>query len=82
MRGLKEELVTGAGGFIGRRLIKRLKCDGRWLRGADIKLPEYGATESSISIAEWLNTNNREIGRELTEAGRPKPAYPGRCKCS
>jgi GDP-D-mannose 3', 5'-epimerase len=34
-------LVTGAGGFIAQHLVKRLKADGHWVRGADIKLPEY-----------------------------------------
>ncbi|HTV60705.1 MAG TPA: NAD-dependent epimerase/dehydratase family protein [Verrucomicrobiae bacterium] len=34
-------LVTGAGGFIGHHLVKRLKAEGHWVRGADIKLPEY-----------------------------------------
>jgi GDP-D-mannose 3', 5'-epimerase len=34
-------LVTGAGGFIGHHLVKRLKADGNWVRGVDIKLPEY-----------------------------------------
>jgi GDP-D-mannose 3', 5'-epimerase len=34
-------LVTGAGGFIGHHLVKRLKADGNWVRGVDIKVPEY-----------------------------------------
>jgi GDP-D-mannose 3', 5'-epimerase len=34
-------LVTGAGGFIGHHLVKRLKADGCWVRGVDIKAPEY-----------------------------------------
>ncbi len=34
-------LVTGAGGFIGDHLVRRLKADGHWVRGADIKYPEY-----------------------------------------
>ena len=34
-------LVTGAGGFIGHHLLKRLKAEGHWVRGADIKQPEY-----------------------------------------
>lgn len=34
-------LVTGAGGFIGHHLVKRLKADGHWVRGVDIKHPEY-----------------------------------------
>ena len=37
-------LVTGAGGFIGHHLVKRLKSDGHWVRGVDIKLPEYEST--------------------------------------
>jgi GDP-D-mannose 3', 5'-epimerase len=34
-------LVTGAGGFIGHHLVKRLKNEGCWVRGVDIKIPEY-----------------------------------------
>jgi GDP-D-mannose 3',5'-epimerase len=34
-------LVTGAGGFIGHHLAKRLKTEGFWVRGVDIKTPEY-----------------------------------------
>lgn len=33
--------MTGAGGFIGSHLVKRLKADGHWVRGADLKYPEY-----------------------------------------
>jgi nucleoside-diphosphate-sugar epimerase len=36
--------VTGAGGFIGHHLVARLKSEGHWVRGADIKLPEYEAS--------------------------------------
>ncbi len=34
-------LVTGAGGFIGHHLVHRLKAEGHWVRGVDIKQPEY-----------------------------------------
>jgi nucleoside-diphosphate-sugar epimerase len=34
-------LVTGAGGFIGHHLVRALKADGYWVRGVDIKLPEF-----------------------------------------
>lgn len=37
-------LVTGAGGFIGHHLVKQLKADGHWVRGVDIKEPEFEAT--------------------------------------
>lgn len=37
----KTALVCGAGGFIGHHLVKRLKDEGYWVRGADIKYPEF-----------------------------------------
>jgi GDP-D-mannose 3',5'-epimerase len=46
MRKQNRVLVTGAGGFIGHHLVKRLKSDGHWVRGVDIKRPEYEATAS------------------------------------
>ena len=42
----KQALVCGAGGFIGHHLVKRLKGEGYWVRGVDIKYPEYGASEA------------------------------------
>ncbi len=41
---MKSVLVNGAGGFIGSHLVKRLKSEGFWVRGADLKRPEYSAT--------------------------------------
>jgi nucleoside-diphosphate-sugar epimerase len=40
----KRVLVTGAGGFIGHHLTSRLVADGHWVRGVDIKYPEYETT--------------------------------------
>ena len=37
-------LVTGAGGFIGHHLVEFLKAQGYWVRGVDLKLPEFRAT--------------------------------------
>ena len=34
-------VVTGAGGFIGHHLVKRLKAEGHWVRGVDVKYPEF-----------------------------------------
>ena len=39
-------LVCGAGGFIGGHLVKRLKRDGFWVRGVDLKFHEFSETES------------------------------------
>jgi GDP-D-mannose 3', 5'-epimerase len=38
---VKRVLVNGAGGFIGSHLVKSLKSSGFWVRGADLKKPEY-----------------------------------------
>jgi nucleoside-diphosphate-sugar epimerase len=39
-------LVTGAGGFIGHHLVRRLKMEGHWVRGVDLKYPEYEASSA------------------------------------
>ena len=40
----KSALVCGAGGFIGSHLVKRLKYEGFWIRGVDLKFPEFSET--------------------------------------
>ena len=41
---MKQAFVLGAGGFIGGHLVKRLKREGFWVRGVDLKFHEYGET--------------------------------------
>lgn len=52
-------LVTGAGGFIGHHLVTFLKNRGYWVRGVDIKNPEYGATDADefelLDLRRWDN---------------------------
>ena len=43
---MKKALVCGAGGFIGSHLVKRLKKEGYWVRGVDLKYPEFAETEA------------------------------------
>ena len=43
---MKTALVCGAGGFIGSHLVKRLKREGLWVRGVDLKYPLYSPTEA------------------------------------
>jgi len=52
-------VVTGAGGFIGHHLVNRLKADGHWVRGVDIKRPEYASTAADefelLDLRRWDN---------------------------
>jgi len=47
MKNQQRILITGAGGFIGHHLAKRLKADGHWVRGVDLKYPEYEASSAN-----------------------------------
>ena len=42
----KKALVCGAGGFIGGHMVKKLKLEGYWVRGADVKEPDFSGTEA------------------------------------
>lgn len=52
-------LVTGAGGFIGHHLVTYLKKRGYWVRGADLKNPEYSGTDADdfqiLDLRRWEN---------------------------
>lgn len=52
-------LVTGAGGFIGHHLINMLKSDGHWVRGVDLKKPQFEPTQSDefkiLDLRRWEN---------------------------
>jgi GDP-D-mannose 3', 5'-epimerase len=50
-------LITGAGGFIGHHLVSFLKQRGYWVRGVDLKFPEYASTEADefeiLDLRRW-----------------------------
>ena len=52
-------LVTGAGGFIGHHLVTFLKSQGYWVRGVDIKHPEFSAIDADqfelLDLRRWDN---------------------------
>ena len=54
---MKTALVLGAGGFIGSHMVKRLRKEGFWVRGVDLKYPEYSATEAN----EFVKGDLRDI---------------------
>ncbi len=55
----KKVLVTGAGGFIGNHLVAYLKGQGFWVRGVDIKHPEFSETKADefeiLDLRRWGN---------------------------
>jgi GDP-D-mannose 3', 5'-epimerase len=59
MTNSKRITVTGAGGFIGHYLVKHLKELGYWVRGVDIKYPEFEATAADeflrLDLRRWHN---------------------------
>ncbi len=54
----KEALVLGAGGFIGSHLVKKLKQEGFWVRGVDLKFPEFSETVADDFIIGDLRNQN------------------------
>ena len=55
---MKQALVCGAGGFIGHHLVSRLKKDGYFVRGVDLKKPEYEETKADEFIVGDLRDLN------------------------
>ena len=54
---MKKALVLGAGGFIGNHLVSRLKKEGYWVRGVDLKLPEYNKSQAD----EFISGNTGDL---------------------
>ena len=59
MKMQKRIVVTGAGGFIGHHLVHSLKAEGNWVRGVDLKYPEYEASAADefdiLDLRRWDN---------------------------
>ena len=62
-------LVTGAGGFIGHHLVTFLKAQGYWVRGVDIKKPEFSTSDADefllLDLRRWENC--LQATREIDE---------------
>jgi len=61
MQKQKTALVLGSGGFIGSHLVKRLKKEGYWVRGVDLKKPDFTESEADeFLIYDLRNPRNVE----------------------
>jgi GDP-D-mannose 3',5'-epimerase len=63
----KRALVCGAGGFIGSHMVKRLRAEGYWVRGADLKYPEFSLSEAHEFVIADLCL--RESWDEILDEG-------------
>lgn len=73
MSEVRRALVCGAGGFIGSHLVRTLKAQGYWVRGVDIKLPEFWETTADeFLLLDLRRANNCRRALWLDELGRER----------
>ena len=63
----KTALVLGAGGFIGSHMVKRLRKEGYWVRGVDLKYPEFSKTEANEFVC--MDLRDVEVVRRVIRFG-------------
>jgi GDP-D-mannose 3', 5'-epimerase len=72
---MKTAVVCGAGGFIGSHLVKRLKQEGYWVRGVDIKNPEFSRTAADdFRLLDLRKEENCQAALTLP-GGKPDEVY-------
>ncbi|MEK6927958.1 MAG: NAD-dependent epimerase/dehydratase family protein [Nanoarchaeota archaeon] len=72
----KTALVCGAGGFIGSHLVKRLKDEGFWVRGVDLKYPEFSETKADeFYVLDLKSGRNCEIVLQLSKGDKFDEVY-------
>jgi nucleoside-diphosphate-sugar epimerase len=64
---MKRALVFGAGGFIGSHMVKRLKTEGYWVRGVDLKFPQFSKSKADDFVLGDLT--NYKLVEELINYG-------------
>src|SRR5512147_330277 len=79
-------LVCGAGGFIGSHLVKRLKSEGFWVRGVDLKRPEFSPSAAdefvlgdlrNASVAELAVAGISEVYQLAADMGGAGYVFTG-----
>jgi len=68
---MKKILVCGAGGVIGSHLVKQLREEGHWVRGVDLKHPEFG--ESAANDFTTGDLRSEYVCRKIFEIGAIPP---------
>ena len=68
---MNNALVCGAGGFIGSHLVKRLKNQGFWVRGVDLKYPEFSESSADEFQIRDLRKQPQCEAVVLTPDGKP-----------
>ncbi|MBI3312899.1 MAG: NAD-dependent epimerase/dehydratase family protein [Candidatus Omnitrophica bacterium] len=71
---MRRAIVTGAGGFIAHHLVKRLKKEGTWVRGVDIKSPEFSKTSADEFLIADLR-DPAQCKKALSGAGSLDEVY-------
>ena len=67
---MKKAIVMGAGGFIGSHMVNRLKSEGYWVHGVDLKLPEFSKTQAdkfTIGNLTHKNLVQEVIDKDIDE---------------
>jgi len=70
---MKKALVLGAGGFIGSHMVKRLKDEGYWVRGVDLKKPEFSPTVADEFFIRDLR--NQQLVKDSLTLDAPDLAF-------
>jgi GDP-D-mannose 3', 5'-epimerase len=72
---IRTAIVAGAGGFIGSHLVRRLKREGYWVRGVDLKKPEFASTAADdFLVTDLREPDNCEHALRLLD-GTPDEVY-------
>lgn len=73
---MKKALVCGAGGFIGSHLVKRLHREGYWVRGVDIKYPEFSdSAADNFLLLDLRSAKNCEEALSHPDGGTFDEVY-------
>lgn len=79
-------IVLGAGGFIGTHLVRRLKAEGYWVRGVDVKPPQFAPSEADefllldlrdrLACAQAIGDGSDELFQLAADMGVPATSLP------